>query len=172
MKIRIFCDIIVAGALRLAAVAATSAAITANAATVTKGGIILPGPTAQISEYQNEWCAPAVAIQTPASNIKSVCFGRSIFNVQIGNELHARAIVLVDKANIKYLYLETEPPAVELRKLAFEVFGPLSAGSSGDAIETFKEIGRVKLSINSRGEVNGVEISTPRFGYFNVQSQR
>ena len=116
-----------------------------------RGGILMPTSpmVSELSDFQNEFCAP----NRIESQITHVCFGR----LKVQGALSTRGLVFVGADGRRLLYLEQNPASVELRVLAFEVFGPVGQLSRA-------EVGQVELSIDARGEVSAVEAWIPAMG--------
>ena len=134
------------------------------------GGILVPrtqiqaGSYSEFSNFDSEFCGKD---EGTSEVIKEICFGR----VRLQNQswLAARAFLLTDTQDRKFLYVENEMPKVELRSLEFPVFGPLNGSTDGRAtINVTAEIGKVKLTIDALGEVSTVEMLTQKLGRMKV----
>lgn len=133
--------------------------------------IIQPNPIdfSDIQSFHQEWCAPN---QASDSQVSQVCFGETSFR----NERTVRAVLLVVDANPnqhlnrapaqkpqKFLYVESEWPGVDLLALDVEIVGPVHDFNSPKI--PFSEIGELQMSIDSKGEVDAVQGSTPHLGH-------
>lgn len=142
------------------------------------GGILIPrtqiqaGRFSEFSNFESEFCGKN---QGSTQSIQEICFGR--VRLQNQSSLAARAFLLTDGNNRRFLYVENEMPKVELRSLEFFIFGPLDGQINdqtddqmdGQAkINMTAEIGKVRLTIDALGEVSMVEMLTQKLGRLKV----
>jgi hypothetical protein len=125
------------------------------------GGILMPrsslqaGSYSEFSDFEADFCA---ANDVANSLIKQICFGRLRLQNQVA--LASRAFLMTDAAGERALFVESEIPGVELRTVEFGIIGPLNKAR----LSVAAEVGRVRLSLDFRGEVSSVEMVTKKWG--------
>lgn len=109
------------------------------------GKLLRPNPAdlSLISDFRAEWCAA------------NLCYGKSLYT----RVTEVRSIAVLLPSGAKALYVESEPPGVELLKPRFGVVGPVNASAGIQP-----ELGQARLTFDQKGEVDSAAIASPALG--------